>query len=129
LFAPLCRSRLAFATRLSHIAGMKEGIRRRWRKFETSDGGRLTLVITGILLMIISPIIGALPGPGFVIVFPLGLGMTLKYSRWAKRKYVQFKRRWPKHGSWVDWGLRRASAKRRAELEKAAAEPIVDSGA
>jgi hypothetical protein len=104
---------------------MRDGLRRRWHKFETSDAGRLTLVITGIFLMIISPIIGALPGPGFIIVFPVGLGMTLKYSRWAKRKYVHFKRRWPKHGSWVDWGLRRASAKRRAELEKAA----IDSAA
>ena len=62
---------------------MHDGFRRRWRKFETSDGGRLTLVVTGMFLMAISPIIGALPGPGFIIVFPLGLGMTLKYSRWA----------------------------------------------
>jgi hypothetical protein len=107
---------------------MKDGMRRRWRKFETSDGGRLTLVIVGIFLMIISPIIGALPGPGFIIVFPVGLGMTLRYSRWAKRAYVRFKRRWPKHGSWVDWGLRRASAKRRADLEKALLAPSIDSG-
>jgi hypothetical protein len=79
---------------------------------------RLGLFILGVLLMIVSPIVGALPGPGFIIVFPLGLGLTLKYSRWAKRRYVKFKRRWPKHGSWADWGLRRASAKRRAELKQ-----------
>ncbi|CAM3037970.1 Transmembrane protein (PGPGW) [Sphingomonas antarctica] len=102
-------------------------MRRRWRSFEASDGGRLTLVVTGIFLMAISPLIGALPGPGFIIVFPLGLGMTLRYSKLAKRLYVRFKRRWPKHGSWVDWGLRRASAKRRAELEKAQVAPSIDS--
>jgi hypothetical protein len=79
---------------------------------------RLGLFILGVLLMIVSPIVGALPGPGFIIVFPLGLGLTLKYSRWAKRRYVKFKQRWPKHGSWADWGLRRASAKRRAELKQ-----------
>lgn len=107
---------------------MRDGLRRRWHEFETSDGGRLALMMTGLLLMLVSPIIGALPGPGFIIVFPVGLGMTLKYSRWAKRRYVIFKRRWPKHGSWVDWGLRRASAKRRAELERASLAPSIDSG-
>lgn len=84
--------------------------------YERKPAVRVALFMLGIFLMIVSPIIGALPGPGFIIVFPLGLGLTLKYSRWAKRRYVRFKRRWPKHGHWADWGLRRASAKRRAAL-------------
>jgi hypothetical protein len=100
----------------NHMSGMKLGSR--WRMYERKPAVRVSLFVLGVLLMIISPIIGALPGPGFIIVFPLGLGLTLKYSRWAKRRYVQFKRRWPKHGSWADWGLRRASAKRRAELKR-----------
>ncbi len=90
----------------------------RWRRFERNSTVRAGLFVLGIFLMIISPVIGALPGPGFVIVFPLGLGLCLKYSRWAKRRYVRFKRRWPRHGHWVDWGLRRASAKRRAQLKR-----------
>ena len=90
----------------------------RWRMYERKPAVRVALFALGIFLMIISPIIGALPGPGFIIVFPLGLGLTLKYSRWAKRRYVHFKRRWPKHGHWADWGLRRASAKRRAAQKR-----------
>ena len=39
-------------------------------------------------------------------------------SRWAKKRYVAFKRRWPKHGEWADWGLRRESYKRRSEVAK-----------
>jgi hypothetical protein len=93
-------------------------LRDRWRHFERNPTVRVGLFMLGILLMAVSPIVGALPGPGFIIVFPLGLGLCLKYSRWAKRRYVLFKRRWPKHGSWVDWGLRRPSAKRRAELQR-----------
>ena len=90
----------------------------RWRMYERKPAVRVSLFALGIFLMIVSPIIGALPGPGFIIVFPLGLGLTLKYSRWAKRRYVRFKRRWPKHGRWADWSLRRPSAKRRAELKR-----------
>ncbi len=93
-------------------------IRARWRVFERNPTVRVCLFGLGIFLMAVSPIVGALPGPGFIIVFPFGLGLALKYSRWAKRRYVVFKRRWPKHGAWADWGLRRASAKRRAELQR-----------
>jgi Putative transmembrane protein (PGPGW) len=100
----------------NHMPSMKLGSR--WRMYERKPAVRVALFVLGIFLMIISPIIGALPGPGFIIVFPLGLGLTLKYSRWAKRRYVRFKRRWPKHGRWADWGLRRPSAKRRAELKR-----------
>ena len=90
-------------------------LRDRWRVFERNPTVRTMLFVVGILLMAISPIVGALPGPGFIIVFPLGLGLTLKYSAWAKRRYVHFKRRWPKHAAWTDWGLRRQSAKRRLQ--------------
>jgi hypothetical protein len=31
---------------------------------------------------------------------------------------VRFKRKQPKAGHWIDWGLRRRSAKRREELRK-----------
>lgn len=96
---------------------MKGELRRRWRMLERQPPVRFGLFLLGCFLVLISPLIGALPGPGFIIVFPVGLGLMLKYSRWAKRRYVLFKRRWPKQGTWVDWGLRRASAKRRAELE------------
>lgn len=74
---------------------------------------RTLLFVLGILLIMVSPIVGAIPGPGGVIVFALGLGLVLKYSEWAKRQYVRFKRRHPNKGRWADWGMRRASARRR----------------
>ena len=73
----------------------------------------------GVLLILVSPLVGAIPGPGGVIVFALGLGLVLKYSDWAKRQYVRFKRRHPNKGRWADWGLRRESAKRREQRLKA----------
>ena len=80
---------------------------------------RQGLVVTGCLLMAVSPLVGAIPGPGGVFVFAAGLSLALKYSGLAKRIYVRFKRKHPEKGRWADWGLRRASAKRREELLKA----------
>ncbi len=72
----------------------------------------------GVILMLLSPLVGAVPGPGGILVFALGLAMVLKTSMWAKRRYVRFKKKQPKAGRWIDWGLRRRSAKRREELRK-----------
>ena len=109
------RVQLVNATALAHIDLMMQ---RRWRRFEGSGAGRTVLFVVGIALMTLSPVVGVIPGPGGLFVFAAGLGLTLKYSRWAKRRYVGFKRRWPKQGAWVDWGLRRPSAKRRVAIGK-----------
>lgn len=77
------------------------------------DRLRLVLVSLGILLMLLSPVIGVLPGPGGIIVLAAGLALTLKNSKWAKRLYVRFKQRWPKYGRIADWSLRRKSYLRR----------------
>jgi len=77
------------------------------------------LVALGFLLVAITPLVGPIPGPGGIIVFGAGLSLILKYTGWAKRLYVRFKRRHPKKGSWTDWSLRRASARRRHERAKA----------
>jgi hypothetical protein len=76
----------------------------------------------GVLLVIVSPLVGAIPGPGGVFVFAAGAGLMLKNSRWAKKHYARFKRMHPKKGAWADWSLRRASARRRIERGKALAE-------
>ena len=73
----------------------------------------------GVLLILVSPAVGIFPGPGGIIVFAAGMGLVLKYSEWAKRKYVAFKRRHPNKGAWADWGMRRRSALRRQSLHKA----------
>ncbi len=75
-------------------------------------------MVLGVILLIITPIIGSLPGPGGVFVFAIGLGLVLRNSLWAKKRYVDFKRRYPKPGGWADWGLRRKSAKRRSARAK-----------
>lgn len=79
---------------------------------------RYGLLGVGWLLIASTPFVGVLPGPGGVVVFALGAGLVLKNSLWAKRRYVRLKRRWPRHGAWADWGLRRASARRRVAIEK-----------
>jgi hypothetical protein len=79
---------------------------------------RLALFGLGILLMMATPAVAILPGPGGIFVFAAGLALALRNSDWAKRRYVHFKRWQPRAGAWADWGLRRGSAKRRAELQK-----------
>jgi hypothetical protein len=74
---------------------------------------RQVLLVLGFLLILVSPLVGAIPGPGGVFVFAAGLALILQNSEWAKRLYVKLKRRHPNKGRWADWGLRRLSARRR----------------
>ena len=92
--------------------------RKQWDDFTQLPAVQWTMFGVGLLLVIISPLLGALPGPGGVIVFGLGLGMMLKTSMWAKRHYVRFKKWQPKIARLTDWGLMRKSPKRRAERKK-----------
>ena len=92
--------------------------REQWRDFVRSRPVRTALFMTGLLLIILSPLVGAIPGPGGVFVFAAGLTLALRNSDWAKRQYVRFKRWQPKAGGWADWGLRRRSARRREEIRK-----------
>ncbi len=77
-----------------------------------------SIFVVGMILMLLSPLVGVLPGPGGIFVFAIGLAMVLKTSMWAKRHYVRFKSWQPKAGRWADWGLRRHSAKRREIIRK-----------
>jgi hypothetical protein len=76
---------------------------------------RQGLFLLGCLLIIVAPLVGALPGPGGIFVFAAGLALVLQNSEWAKRQYVKFKRKHPNKGRWADWGMRRSSARRREE--------------
>ena len=89
-----------------------------WQKFIDHPVVEWTIFAVGVLLIVLSPLAGAIPGPGGIFVFALGLAMVLKTSMWAKRRYVRFKRKQPKIGRWADWGLRRRSALRREQLAK-----------
>jgi len=82
---------------------------------------RFALFAIGLMLMVLAVVIGPLPGPGFIILFPIGLMLCLQNSLWAKRRYVAFKRRHPRYGAWTDRVMRRVSAARRrarAALER-----------
>ena len=93
--------------------------RRQWRRFIDHPLVEWAMFAVGVLLLIVSPLVGAIPGPGGVVVAGLGLALVLKTSMWAKRRYVRFKRWQPKAGRWTDWALQRRSARRRQSLRKA----------
>lgn len=93
-------------------------LRDRWKAAGRNPMVRLMLMILGVVLLGLSPLVGVLPGPGGIVVAAAGLTLVLRNSRWAKRRYVRFKRWQPRAGSWFDWGMRRGSAKRRAALRK-----------
>jgi len=91
----------------------------RWRKLLENPIVEWSIFGLGLILLIVSPLVGAIPGPGGIIVAGLGLAMVLKTSMWAKRHYVRVKRWQPKAGRWMDWALRRPSARRRESVRKA----------
>ena len=79
---------------------------------------RYSLLALGVLFLIITPLLGPLPGPGGVFTFAIGAGLVLRNSMWARRRYVSLKKAQPRIGGWADWGLRRESAKRRQAAAK-----------
>jgi len=85
---------------------------------------RQLLVGVGFVLIALTPVVGPIPGPGGIIVFGAGLSLILKYTGWAKRLYVRFKRRHPNKGRWTDWSLRRLSARRREERTRSEAAEV-----
>ena len=78
--------------------------RRQWRRFIDHPVTEWSIFAIGVVLIILSPVAGVIPGPGGIFVFAIGLAMVLKTSMWAKRRYVKFKRWQPKAGRWADWG-------------------------
>ena len=100
----------------AHMAAMIK--REQWDAFIDHPVVEWSIFAVGMLLMVLSPVAGIIPGPGGIFVFAIGLAMVLKTSMWAKRHYVRIKRKQPKVGRWADWGLRRPSARRREKILK-----------
>jgi hypothetical protein len=100
--------------------------RARWQAWKQTHAIRHVLFAIGWLLILAAPIVGLLPGPGGIFVLATGFALLLETSPWARRFYVRAKRRWPKLGEWVDWGMRRRSARRRREREKLALAATLD---
>jgi hypothetical protein len=93
--------------------------REQWRRFIDNAVVEWGLFTLGVVLIILGFAIAPIPGPGGVLLIAPGLALILKTSMWAKRHYVRVKRWQPKAGRWMDWTLRRPSAKRREALRKA----------
>ena len=93
--------------------------RDQWRRFMDNPMVEWALFALGVVLIILGFVIAPIPGPGGVFLIAPGLALILKTSMWAKRHYVRVKRWQPKAGRWMDWTLRRPSAKRREALRKA----------
>lgn len=81
---------------------------------------RIPLMVIGGLLVVLSPVVGVLPGPGGIFLFAGGLVLLLRNSRTGKRIYAKFKRAHPRLGDHADRVLRRQSWRRRQALLKAA---------
>jgi hypothetical protein len=92
--------------------------RERFAALRQNPIARYGLLVVGVIFLIITPFLGALPGPGGIFTFAIGAGLVLQNSLWARKHYVRFKKKQPKIGGWADWGLRRASARRRDDIAK-----------
>jgi hypothetical protein len=94
--------------------------REQWQRFMDNPVVEWAMFATGVLLLILAAVSGPIiPGPNGILFGAAGLSLILKSSLWAKRHYVRVKRWQPKAGRWMDWALRRPSAKRREALRKA----------
>ena len=103
-----------------------------WKRWMAHPIVNWTIFVVGVILLLLAPVVGALPGPGGIFVLALGLAMVLRTSGWARRRYVAFKKWQPKAGRWTDWGMRRKSALRRERLakeQKAAEQDALEQGA
>lgn len=76
-----------------------------WRE---RNAMRIALVGLGWLLIVASIAIGPLPGPGTLILAPVGMALVLKNSLWAKKRYSRFARTHPEYGHWLNWMMRRS---------------------
>ena len=86
---------------------------------------RTALVVLGVLIMLLSPLVGVVPGPGGIFVFAAGLVLVLQNSAYAQRHFARWKRRWPRFGHYADMALRRRSFRRRqAKLREAQANAV-----
>ena len=81
-----------------------------WRE---SNGFRWCLLMLGWLLIVGAPLLGPIPGPGPLLILPIGLALILKNSLWAKKRYARLARRHPEYANWANWALRRNKVKGR----------------
>jgi hypothetical protein len=79
-----------------------------WTYWRQTNAFRWTMLTIGWILVLGSPLLGPIPGPGPLIILPIGLAFILKNSLWAKKRYARLARRHPEYGQWANWALRRS---------------------
>lgn len=81
--------------------------------FRDSGAYRWLMLTVGWILVLGSPLLGPLPGPGPVILLPIGLAIILKHSRWAKKRYARAARIYPRYTNWANWAMQRSKVTER----------------
>ncbi|QGY79420.1 hypothetical protein [Sphingorhabdus lacus] len=82
-------------------------------RWTDSSAYRWAMVILGWMLVVSAPLVSWLPGPGGLALFIIGLGVILKHSLWAKKRYSRLSKLHPEYGRWADWALRRSKVQHR----------------
>ncbi len=78
-----------------------------------SEPVRVFQLVLGAVLALASPIIAIpLPPPFGILILAFGLALVLRNSRWARRRYVRYTRRYSRVQKVVNYGLRRKSKRR-----------------
>ncbi len=73
-----------------------------------SEPFRVFQIILGILLLPVAGIVGVIsPAPIGIVIFGAGLALVFRNSRWARRRYLVYTRRYPRVRRAVDFGLMR----------------------
>jgi hypothetical protein len=80
----------------------------RFQSWRNSNALRLILVAAGWLMIVGAVAIGPLPGPGPLILAPIGMALVLKNSRLAKKRYSRFVRTHSEYGHWLNWMMGRS---------------------
>ena len=89
---------------------MHEAPKKLWRE---TNAFRWLMLCLGWLLVLGAPLLGPIPGPGPLIILPIGLALILKNSRWAKKRYARLARQHPEYARWANWALRRSKVTHR----------------
>jgi hypothetical protein len=99
-----------------HIEGMDAlhaKNRKMWREAKWFQRFMMGL---GWALILGAVAIGPLPGPGPLVLAPIGMALILKNSIWAKRHYARLTKRHPQYGDWMHWMLGRSKIKEKPPL-------------
>jgi hypothetical protein len=78
-----------------------------------SEPFRVFQIVLGVLLLPVAGIVGLIsPAPIGIVIFGFGIALVFRNSRWARRRYLFYTRRYPKVRRAVDFGLRRGRGRR-----------------